>query len=82
MFSLVLNPWVLSAFFAAFLASLAWIAAMTKLPISQAYPLNAMTFILVVICGGAFFSEPFGLHKVLGLILIVLGILIASQGPV
>jgi drug/metabolite transporter (DMT)-like permease len=80
MVALLFNPWIISAFVAAFVASLAWMAAMTRLPISQAYPLNAMTFIFVVLCGGLLFSEPLGTNKFVGTALIVIGIIIASQG--
>jgi len=81
MVALLLNPWVISAFMAAFGASLAWIAAMTRLPISEAYPLNAMTFVLVVVCGGLLFAEPMGVHKVMGIGLIMIGVVVAAQDP-
>ncbi|MEO8870307.1 MAG: EamA family transporter [Granulicella sp.] len=81
MAALLVNPWIISAFVAAFLASLTWMAAMTKLPISQAYPLNSMTFIFVVLCGGFLFSEPLGMQKFVGVGLIIIGIIVASQGP-
>lgn len=77
---LVLNPWVLSGFAAAFLASLAWMAAMTKLPLSHAYPFMSISFVLVVILGAVFFSEPLTSLKLIGLVLIVAGVIIGSQG--
>jgi len=39
LFHLLLNPWVISALIAVFLAPLSWIVAMTKLELSYAYPL-------------------------------------------
>jgi multidrug transporter EmrE-like cation transporter len=77
---LVLNPWVLSGLFAAFLASLAWMAAMTKLPLSHAYPFVSFSFVLVVLSGALFFHEPLTWPKIAGMILIVSGIVIGSQG--
>lgn len=75
-----LNPWVLSGLFAAFIASLTWIAAMTKLPLSHAYPFVSFSFVLVVLSGALFFHEPLTWPKILGMVLIVAGIVVGSQG--
>lgn len=77
--SLLLNPWVLSAFAAAFLASLTWMIAISRLEISSAYPVTALTFVIVVLSGGLLFSEHIGLYKMVGLALIVAGIFIGAQ---
>ncbi|UHQ20007.1 EamA family transporter [Lysobacter sp. KIS68-7] len=77
---LLLNPWVLSAFAAAFLASVTWMMAMTKLQLSHAYPMTALTFALVVFGSAVLFHEPVTPLKVVGLVLIVAGIVVGSQG--
>ena len=77
---LFLNPWIISAFAAAFMASLFWMAAMTKLQLSHAYPFMGLTFVLVLLASGLFFQEPITLLKVAGVALIVLGLVVASQG--
>ena len=77
---LFLSPWVLSAFFAAFLASLTWMAAMTKLELSHAYPFVALSFVLVMVLSGVFFDEAITSLKIVGLSLVVLGIIVGSQG--
>lgn len=77
---LVLNPWVFSGLFAAFLASLTWMAAMTKLPLSHAYPFVSFSFVLVVLSGAIFFHEPLTWPKLVGMVCIVAGIVIGSQG--
>jgi len=46
---LLISPWVISAMAAALLAGMAWMAAMTKLNLSYAYPFMGLTFILVLI---------------------------------
>ncbi|TLM63135.1 MAG: hypothetical protein FDZ69_12540 [Deltaproteobacteria bacterium] len=75
-----LNPWVLSGFFSAFLASLTWMAVVTKLPLSHAYPFVSFSFVLVVLSGALFFHEPLTWPKILGMTLIVAGIVVGSQG--
>jgi len=78
---LLMNPWVISSFACAFLAALAWMAAMTKLPLSYAYPIFiSSTFLLVFFCSSIFFREPITLPKTVGMVLIIAGIIIGSQG--
>lgn len=75
---LLLNPWILSAFFAAFLAAVSWMAAMTKLQLSHAYPFTALSFVMVIGLSAVFFDEPLTVAKVGGLALIVVGIVVGS----
>lgn len=75
---LLLNPWIISALAAAFLAAVCWMGAMTRLQLSQAYPFMALTFILVTLLAGVFFSEPVTLPKLVGLALVVLGLMVGS----
>ena len=77
---LLLNPWVFSAFVGAFLASLAWMAAMTKFEISHAYPFMSLNFVLVILAGSMLFHEAMTPYKLAGLVLIVIGIIVGSQG--
>jgi uncharacterized membrane protein len=78
--TLVFNPWVLSAFFAAFLASLCWMAAMTKFQLSHAYPFTSLSFVLVLIMSALLFHESVTIPKVLGMIFVIIGIVVGSQG--
>ncbi len=77
---LLLNPWVISSFLAAFVASLTWMAAMTKFALSFAYPFMSLAFVLVMVLSAIFFFEPITIPKALGMGLIVAGIIIGSQG--
>ena len=77
---LLLNPWIISAFAAALLASVFWMAAMTKLQLSHAYPFMSLAFVLILIASGLFFHEAITPLKIAGIVLIVLGIIVGSQG--
>lgn len=77
---LFLNPWVVSAFFSAFLASLAWMAVMTKLDLSHAYPFMSLNFVVVLVLSVLLFQEPVNVAKLVGLTLIIAGLTISSQG--
>lgn len=76
---LLLNPWILSGFAAAFLAALSWMAAMSKLPLSYAYPFMSLAFVLVFILSVLLFKESVTPYKLIGTGLIVAGIVINSQ---
>lgn len=80
LFHLLLNPWVISAFAAALLASVFWMAAMTKLQLSHAYPFMSLAFVLVMVASAVFFSEPITLLKITGIVLVVVGLVVGSQG--
>jgi uncharacterized membrane protein len=78
--SLLLDPGIFSGFVAAFLASLAWMAAMTKFDLTHAYPFMSLNFVLVLLLSGWILTEPMTLQKGLGVSLIVLGTVVAARG--
>jgi multidrug transporter EmrE-like cation transporter len=65
---LFLDPWVISVFLSALIAS-----------VSFAYPFMALSFVLVLVFGAAFLSESVTFAKVAGVLLIVLGLVVASR---
>ena len=78
--ALVFDPYIFSGFFAAFLASLAWMAAMTKFELSHAYPFMSLNFVAVLLLSGWLLSEPMTMQKSLGVGLIVIGTVVAARG--
>lgn len=76
---LLLKPWVISAFAAAFGASLCWMAAISKMPISRAYPYMAINFFLVALLAAAIFHEQLDGYKVAGTLIIMLGVVVLSR---
>lgn len=78
--SLLFDPLIFSGFAAAFLASLAWMAAMTKFDLSHAYPFMSLNFVVVLLLSGWILSEPVTLQKIFGVMLIVFGTVIAARG--
>ena len=72
---LILDPFIISGFISAFIASLFWMAAMTKFELSQAYPVILgglallTTFLAILIL-----KESMNVYKILGLLLIIAGI--------
>jgi multidrug transporter EmrE-like cation transporter len=62
---LFLNPWVLSGIGMAFMASVCWMAAMTKFELSHAYLFMSLAFVLVLGLSSIFFHEPVTVAKVI-----------------
>ena len=79
MLNMLLNPWVLSGFLAAFLASFCWMAALTKFPLNVAYPFTALSFVAVLICSALLFYEPVTLSKWIGMAFLIAGVVISAQ---
>jgi multidrug transporter EmrE-like cation transporter len=74
--SLLLNPWVLSALFTGFVAVLCWMAALTHLELSRAYPFAALSFVLVLILSGVLFGETITLAKAVGIVVVIAGLIV------
>ncbi|MFC5475484.1 EamA family transporter [Paraherbaspirillum soli] len=78
--SFLFDPAIFSGFAAAFLASLCWMAAMTKFDLSHAYPFMSLNFVVVLLLSAWIFSEPLSFQRVLGVSIIVIGTVVAARG--
>ena len=77
---LLFDPFVLTGLLAALLAGLSWMAAMTKLELSFAYPFISLSFVLVIVFSAFLFHETITTPKVLGMLLIIAGIIVIGRG--
>jgi multidrug transporter EmrE-like cation transporter len=78
-FALLLDPWIASALGAAFIAALFWIAAMTKLPLTTAYPFMSLPFIIVAILAALFLNEPLNAARLAGIGMVVAGLIVIAR---
>jgi multidrug transporter EmrE-like cation transporter len=76
---LLVDPWVISGLFAAFLAFLCWIGALSHFDLTYAYPFTSLAFILVLVLGVLVFHEPVTLGKVVGVLLVCCGLVVAAR---
>jgi len=70
---LLFDPFILSGFLSAFIASICWTMAMSKFEITKAYPFMSISPAIVFLLGVFFLKETFTIGKVIGLVLIILG---------
>ena len=73
---LIFDPYIFSGFASAFIASLFWMAAMTKFQITEAYPFMSLAPAIVFVLGIWLLGETFTWGKVIGLVLIIIGVII------
>ena len=76
---LIFDPFIFSGFASAFIASMFWMAAMSKFEITQAYPFMSLAPAIVFILGVWLLNETFTYGKVIGLVLIILGTIITVK---
>jgi multidrug transporter EmrE-like cation transporter len=68
------RPWIWVGLGLAFGAALAWMLALTRLPLSQAYPFTALALVLVVLAGAWWFGEPLGAWRLAGVAVVAIGV--------
>lgn len=74
-----LHPWVFSGFAAAFLASLAWMAAMTRFELNYAYPFMSLAFVIVMLFSVLFLGEQLNFARVAGTVMVVAGLIVIAR---
>jgi drug/metabolite transporter (DMT)-like permease len=73
---LIFDPFIFSGFISAFIASLFWMAALTKVEITKGYPFMSLAPVIVFLIGVGFLGETFTWGKIIGLLLVVIGVYI------
>jgi len=79
-FSMLINPYIILALAFSVLAGVTWMIAMTKFELSYAYPFTIFSLIFVTLFSIIFFEEQVNAHKVIGIVLVAIGIFTISRG--
>lgn len=83
LFKLLIDPFIFSGFVAAFLASLCWMAAMTKFDLSHAYPLIVGGLVILTsLFAIVILKEPIYTMRIIGIALIIAGVFLVGKVPV
>ncbi len=77
--TLISEPWILSTLVATFIGGVSWMAALSKFPVSYAFPFVSLAFVGVLVFDNILFNESITVVKVLGMSLIVSGLVISSS---
>jgi undecaprenyl phosphate-alpha-L-ara4N flippase subunit ArnE len=58
---------------------LLWLKILKKLPLSKAYPLNSLSYLIIPLISETLFPEKLSLHNYAGVLLIVTGLILTGQ---
>lgn len=75
----VLTPAVAGGLALYGVGTLAWLAALSRVEISQAYPFVGVGFVLTAIFGHYLFGDHLSLHRIVGFLLVILGIIVIAR---
>ncbi|MCL5892062.1 MAG: SMR family transporter [Deltaproteobacteria bacterium] len=70
------NPFIFSALIMLFFATIFYLLALSKLPLSIAYPMLSSGYVLVVLLSKIFLKEEVSLKRWLGVFIIMIGIFV------
>ncbi len=73
------DPYIFSSFLSAFFASLSWMATLKEFELSKAYPFMNLSLVFVVILSYFIFHETLSVFKIVGCVLIIVGVLLVSK---
>jgi drug/metabolite transporter (DMT)-like permease len=76
----LIDPLVLLSLSLAFVAALAWIAALSRLSLSQAYPFMALAFVITTLLAVLFLGDKVSMLRWAGSAIVVLGLVLVARG--
>ena len=75
--SFITNPFLVCAVFLYAFTIIIWIYVLRILPLSIAYPITALSYVIVPVIAYFFLHEKITLHTFLGSLLIIVGVVIS-----
>lgn len=74
------SPWVVLGLLVFAVSALAWMATLAKVPLSIAYPFNALGYLLIVLAGSTVLHERTSMWTWGGSLLVVVGLVTVMAG--
>lgn len=74
------GPWAIGGIILYAVSALFWLVVLSRVPLSVAYPIVAVGYVVVVLYSRFVFNEPVKAVAWVGLALIVVGVAITAQG--
>jgi drug/metabolite transporter (DMT)-like permease len=73
------NPFVIGGLAVYVTSTLFWLAALSRVDLSYAYPFVSLSYILMLIASWQLFSENISLLRLVGSFVVILGVLLISR---
>ena len=80
--ALVLSPPLLGGLVLFGFSILAWLVVLSRLPVSIAYPMASLGYVVAALLGVVFLREPVHLLQIIGIIVICLGVGLIARSAV
>ncbi|WP_449537827.1 EamA family transporter [Ferdinandcohnia sp. Marseille-Q9671] len=78
---LFLTPFIIGGLSLYGLATVLWLFILTKVPLSVAYPIQSIAYILAIVGAYFIFNEPITIWKVVGCLFIMIGVSFIGISP-
>jgi len=76
---LLLTPWIWLAIGCTFLAGVSWMLALTRFDLSYAFPFTGVSFLVMLLAGSFVFNEHVTMARVLGTLLVMIGLVVVVR---
>jgi drug/metabolite transporter (DMT)-like permease len=81
MIKLLFSPFIFSGLVMYGVATILWLFILSRVPLSIAYPVQSIAYVLAVFGAYFVFHEPLSPAKIIGVILIILGVSLIGISP-
>lgn len=79
LFRTFINPFVFFGFVLLFGGSIFWLAVISRVQLSWAYPISSIGYILVLILSWLFLNESISFLRLAGVVIIIFGVFLVSR---
>ncbi|OGI12341.1 MAG: hypothetical protein A2Y40_03465 [Candidatus Margulisbacteria bacterium GWF2_35_9] len=79
-FKIFTNPWVFLGLCMYFLSTVFWLYLISKVPLSFAYPMLSLGYVFVALASWLIYKEPLSFINWAGIVVIMVGVILISQG--
>ena len=76
--TIAMNPFVVGGLFLYGFSAVVWLFVLARLDVSIAYPFVSLGFVVTMSLGCLLFGEPFTVRKVIGTIVVMLGVYLVA----
>jgi multidrug transporter EmrE-like cation transporter len=77
--ALAFEPYILSGLACYAVSVVVWVLALSRVPVSVAYPLLSMGYIVTAIAAWQLFGEQLGTTRVVGIAVIIVGVVLVTR---
>jgi multidrug transporter EmrE-like cation transporter len=75
----LLHPWFVLSLVLYAVSVINWLIVLTRVPLSVAYPMSSLGFILTFVAGVWWFGEPWSAIRLVGLVVIIAGVILITR---